>query len=118
MSLVGSRVALTQRCTIDRDANAATTGAWGTPSSPDWQPHLTDVPCRAWASSGRENVADGTTVTPVEDARVIVPLGTDVTDADRIASVTFRGGTAQDGPLGIRAVLARSSYLELVLVKV
>jgi hypothetical protein len=118
VSLVSTRLALTQRCTIERDANAATAGAWGTPSAPDWQSHITDVPCRVWATTGSETVANGTTVTPVEDVRVIVPLGTDVTDADRIASVTYRGGTAQDGPLGIRAMLARRDHLELVLVKV
>lgn len=118
MSLVGSRLSLIHRCTIERAANAASLDSWNTPDPPDWQPHLEGVPCRSWVTAGREIVTDKSTLTVVEDARLIVSLGTDVTEGDRIASVTYRGGTIQDGPLGIRAVLAHRDHIELVLAKV
>jgi hypothetical protein len=101
-----------------RDANADTDDGSGNPQPPDWQPNLEDLPCRAWASAGRETVTDTTTVVVVEDLRLIVSLGTDVTEADRVASVTFRGQPTQAGPLGIRAVLTHQDHIELVLVKV
>ena len=118
MSLVASRLSLTHLATIERDANAGTSDAWGTPNPPDWQAHLSDQPCRTWATAGREVVTDTTTIVVVEDVRLIVPLGTDVTEADRVASVTYRGGTIQDGPLGIRAVLVNADHIELLLVRV
>lgn len=118
MSLASSRVQLTYRCTIERDANASSDDGSGNPLPPSWQANLTNLPCRAWTTAGREAVTDTTTVVVVEDVRVIVPLGTDVTEEDRVASVTYRGGTVWAGPLGIRAVLARKDHLELLLVKV
>jgi hypothetical protein len=116
MSVVGSRVALTHRCVIERDAAGSTNG-WGTPDSPDWQPHLTDLPCRGWTTVGVEKT-DATTTAVVEDMRLIVSLDTDVTERDRVGSVTSRGVTIIAGPVGIRVVLARKDHLELVLVRV
>lgn len=118
MSLIGSRVNMTSTCTIERDANAGIPNNWGNQTTPNWQPHLIDVPCRAWAEAGRETVTNSTTVVVVEDARLIVPLGTDVTEQDRVASVSFRGATTMAGPLGIRAVLTHQDHIEIVLVKV
>lgn len=118
MSLVSSRLSLTHRCTIERDANAGGDDGWGNPPAPSWQTHLSDLVCRSWVTAGREEVKDGQSIVVVEDTRLIVPLGTDVTERDRVASVTYRGGTVQDGPLGIRSVLVRRDRIELVLVKV
>lgn len=118
MSLVGSRLSLIHRCTTERDDNADTDNGWNNPQTPDWQENLSDLPCRFWADAGREVIESTTTVVPIEDMRMIVPLDTDVTTSDRIASVTYRGDTIQAGPLGIRAILPRRDHLELVLVKV
>lgn len=118
MSLITSRLSLTQRCTIERDANAGNDDSWGEGNAtPDWQPHITDLPCRAWATGGTETVTRTDTIAAIGDVTVIVPLGTDVTEQDRVASVTFRGDTIQQGPLGIRAINSRRDYLELILVK-
>lgn len=117
MSLISSRVSLIHRCTIERNGNAAASDAWGGPLAPGWESHLVDVPCRAWATAGHEAVTDGTTVVVVEDVRLMLPLRTDVTERDRVASITSRGQTTQAGPLGIRAVLTHQDHIELVLVK-
>lgn len=117
MSLVSSRIGLRHRCTIERDANAATEDAWGNPQAPNWQPLATDVPCRAIADSGREPVdADRTVV--VVDLRLLLPLGTDVTERDRISAVSERGAEYLDAPFGIEAVLRRRTHLELHLVRI
>lgn len=116
MSLASTRLSLTHLMTIQRDANAGTDNGWGNPDSPDWQPHLTDVPCRSWADAGRETV-DATTTVVVEDLRVIVTIGTDVTERDRLGDITHRGHVVVKGPTGIRAVLRNQDHLELVLVR-
>lgn len=113
MSLVSSRLSLKHRCTIERNEAE---GAWGDPAAPDWQEASTDVACRFWTTAGRETV-DATTTVVIEDMRLIVPLGTDVTEKDRIVDVTSRGQAIAAGPIGIRAVLQHSDRLELVLVR-
>lgn len=118
MSLVSSRVSLVHLCTIERDANADTSDDWGAPDSPDWQPHLEDLPCRAWATSGREIIADKTSVVIDDQIRMIVQLGTDVTEFDSVGDVTYRGSTIFRGPMSIRAILPRSDHLELILERV
>lgn len=117
MSLMSSRLGLTHACTIERNAASGADGR-GQPDLPDWQAHLTDEPCRFWADAGREVIEGQGTIEPVTDLRLVLRADADVTEADRVASVTYRGGTAQDGPLGIRAVLRRPDHIELVLVKV
>lgn len=116
MSLVASRVSLIHSCTIQRDASLGTPDNWGTPSTPSWQTNAT-VSCRAWTNTGREQM-DSTTSAVIEDMRLIVPLGTDVTEQDRVGTVTYRGSTIMAGPLGIRAVIGRKDHLELILARV
>lgn len=117
MSLTSSRVSLVHRCTIERDANAGTTDAWGNPLPPDWQTHLADVQCWAWEVAGREPVDPDRTIV-VRDRRLRVPADTDVTERDRIATVTHRGTVLLAGPLGIEAVLRHGDHLELVVTGV
>jgi hypothetical protein len=116
VSLASSRLSLTHRCTIERDTNAGP-GADGWENAPDWQPHIEALPCRAWTNAGREVVADKESVVVVEDMRILVALGTDVTEHDRLGDVTYRGDVIFPGPTGIRAVLHRKDHVELVLVK-
>jgi hypothetical protein len=116
MSLVSTRLALKHLCTVERDATSTTNG-WGTKAAPNWQPNATNVPCKFWATAGREDV-DGDTFAAVEDLRLIVPADTDVTERDRIGDVTDRGAVALAGPTSIRAILRRADHLELVLVRI
>lgn len=118
MSVVSARLSLIHLTTVQRDANAATDDGWGggNPDSHDWQDHLTDLPCRYWVTVGRERT-DATTEVVVEDMRLIVELGTDVTGRDRLGGITYRGDTIAAGPIGIRAVLQQKDHLELVLVR-
>jgi hypothetical protein len=117
MSLVSSRLSLTHLVTIQRDASAGVDGGWGNPDVPNWQPYLVGVPCRAWATAGHETINETTNVV-VEEVRLIVPLGTDVTEQDRLGDITHRGAVFLAGPTGIRAVLRHADHLDLVLVRI
>ena len=118
MSLVSTGLILTHRTTVQRDANAGELNDVGAQASPDWSDHLTGLVCRAWTSTGREQL-DPTTSVVIEDQRLIVQLGTDVTEQDRINGVTDEyGNTVIAGIVGIRAVIHRDDHLELILVQV
>jgi len=118
MSLVSTGLILTHRTTVQRDANAGTLNDAGAQASPDWSDHLADLPCRAWTTTGREQV-DATTSIVAEDMRCIVQRGSDVTEQDRLNGVTDQyGNTVIDGLVGIRAVLHRDDHLELILVRI
>lgn len=107
MTAAGSR--MVHRCQLQRDANA------GIADSPNFQNLGAAVPCYLWTSAGREAESTGQ-VTVVEDLRALIPLGTDITVTDRIATVVDRlGQTVDAGPLTVEAVLRRNDHLELVL---
>lgn len=111
---MSARQRMTQRATVERQMQVLRDD-FGGRGTPDWREHLTDVPCRIWQTSGRE-VTDGNKVVAVDDRRLIVPLGTDVTTKDRIASVTDRLGVElYEGPMRIETIARRSSHLELML---
>lgn len=106
----------TDRCTIERASGAD--DDWGTPGPPTWAAHLTDQPCRLSQTAGHEQVNDQTAVAVVKEMRLLLPFDTDVTEQDRVASVTQRGAPVFTEPVQIRAVLRHPSHLELVLVGV
>lgn len=116
MSLMSIRLALIHRCTIQRNTNS-TPGDWGGDGPATFEDNLTDLRCRLGTTGGRERVEDATFVA-VEDMRLIVEVGTDVTTEDIISEVTFRGETIMEGPVSIRAVLPHQDHLELLLEKV
>lgn len=112
MSLASSRVGLRHRCTIERRTRVSD-GAGGFMET--WTPIGAPVPCRAWLESRDRSGATviGDKVVEVEDRRVIVPIGTNVTDGDRIAQVTHRGAVLFDGPMPVDSVGRHTDHLEL-----
>lgn len=114
MSLVATRLSLTHRATIQRGTTPG--DDWNGDGKPVWADHLTDLPCRVWATAGRELVANTTTPVVVEDWRMIVQLDTDVMENDRVSEVTDRGDQVLAGA-SIRAVLRNQDHLELILVR-
>lgn len=122
MTVLSSRVSLIHRLTVQRDLSLdGTDDGWGGPDIPDWSDHLTGVPCRAWTAAGPRpgaETVEATTVVVVEDRRAHVPVGTDVTERDRITEITSRGVVIFDGPMDIDAVLAYPDHLELVLRRI
>lgn len=110
---MGARSTMKHRATIERDANAtADDGEWGQKPDPDWQDHITKLACHVWYEAGREVV--GTDNAVVEGLRMIVPLGTDVTEADRVSTVTDRQENelqAFNFPARIESVGSRADHL-------
>lgn len=112
MSLVTAGI-LPHRVTIERD-NGGTVDSRGIEQASDWQP-LSTVPCQAWSTAASERVGDGQVVT-TEDRRLIVQLGTDVTEADRLGDVTdLNGDVVYAGPMNVAGVIRYADHLELTL---
>lgn len=113
---VASRAWLVHLCTIQR--NQGTTDSHGGKAQ-DWQDHLTAQACRGWVQSGSDVVERKEQATvALQERRLMLPLGTDVTQLDRVGDVTYRGATVLDGPHIIEAVLTYVDRLELLLRKV
>lgn len=118
MTLSSSRVGYRHRLTIERDANLESEDGWGDQETPEWKPHLEDVPCRAWTESSREPVNEENTAV-LEGRRVSVAVGTDVTARDRIGDVVDRkGNVIYEGPSGIEGILTYPDHLEIVLERI
>lgn len=97
------------RADIERNTDA-TTDSWNQ-KGVDWEPHLADCACHLWYENGSEYV-DGVKVAVVDELRAILPLGTDVTPADRLGDVTDKQGVVLfNGPLRILSVQRRRDHL-------
>lgn len=128
MGLLAAGLGFSHRCVIERDANAGTLDTWSNPVAPSWTTHLADQPCLArqltlrdkrLGAEGSITIEDPDTL---EDLRLYVPWGTDVTASDRVASVSVQGASLLEGPLTIVTVLRQAgpvgpSHLELVLAR-
>lgn len=113
---------MTERALIQRDMGVV--DAYGAPATPDWQPHLT-VSCRlVWDRSSGVRSANRTYVSPVrtvpmDEGMILLELGTDVTERDRITQVLSYDPQAQtwvpfvDGLMTITAVVPQEDHLEL-----
>ena len=116
---MGARGQMRMRATVER-ATATPDGGGGKTLA--WSTHLASLPCWAWFDARREGAGEltqGDKITVLEDRKMIVPLGTDVTERDRIAAVKDRrGATLFAGPMRIESVGRRDDHLELFLSEV
>ena len=114
---MSARTAMRHRCTTQR--NQAPADEWGAPGPPDWQPNLSDQPCHAWLDAARRVIGPDQDVMVV-DIRLLMPLGSDVKESDRVAQVTDRLGTTTvvAGPLLIDTIGQRKDHLVLLLKEV
>lgn len=87
---------------------------WGNSDSPDWQVVQAAVPCRVWMNAGKEAVSDERTVV-ISDLRLLLAVGTDVSERDRIGTVEIHGEAAYVGPFVIELVIRQPDHLELIL---
>jgi len=116
MSLVSSRLSLVHRATTERNQNLNSDDGWGNPLPPDWETNLIDLECRAWIASHQVVTSKGSLVVVLE-VHLIVPLGTDILNEDRITTISWRGDTFIDGILDVQAVLRQKDHLEVILAK-
>ena len=82
----------------------------------DWRESCT-TPCWAWqgATGGRHTSAGEARTVTTDMPGMIVPLGTDVTEADRVQKVVDRAGSLILGAMMIDAVMSRATHRELRL---
>lgn len=106
------------RCDIQRDTGLAQQDEWGGPTSPDWHTILPGTSCYFWylPASGSRSIIDGARQVQLTVPMLVLPLGTPITDDDRLLSIKDRRGRLiQDGPLFITEIGAREDCLELKL---
>ena len=105
------------RCTIQR--NTATKDSLNNPLPADWNDLTADVPCYVWqgASKGETRAVD--LVAVVNQWRMLLPIGTDITEADRLSSIVDEFGVQWNTkPVTIQAIARRNTHLLLVLDEV
>lgn len=114
MTAANVRARMIHRATVERDA-ATDTNAYGHAGPPDWQALDDPLVCFFYTSRGREAVtAERTAV--VDELALLAPLGSDVSERDRINGIEDRAGNSvQSGVLNIRSVLRHHTHLELLL---
>lgn len=118
VTAISTGVLLQHRCNVQRNAGA-TDSHGGTEQS--WQDHLANQPCIGWIAGGSEIVHEGSPdyVVEVESRQLVLPLGTDVTQLDRIGDVSDRyGNLILAGPHVIESIFVYPDRLELSLLKV
>lgn len=117
---------LTEQAQIER--NMASFDAYGAQGAENWQPFST-VPCRlVWdrgtgiRSPDRVYVSPAR-VAPLDEGLILVPLGTDVTQSDRITQINARDPLSGawspyvTGVFQIVAVLVQEGHMELNVLR-
>jgi hypothetical protein len=112
---------LTMQALIQRDV--AGIDGYGAAAGHDWQPHLT-VPCRLWwfrgegIRSAQRLYVDPARLVPVDEGGLLIPLGVDVTEQDRVSGLLDKAGEPYiDGPFTITAVNAQEDHAELMVLR-
>lgn len=112
-----ARSRMTQRTRVERLTPGAIDDS-GNPSPGTWAEHIAALPCWLYGSAERESVTEEKTAV-VTDLKALVPLGTDITEQDRLNQVVDRrGNVIEPGLLEIDTVLYQRSHLALTLVRV
>jgi hypothetical protein len=112
MSSIGSRIGMIHTCDLLRNGGA--TNSWGG-KDVSFTTHIAGQICRAWTASESLDVGDDKILT-MNVRYVIVPLGTDVTEDDRVGNIYLRDGTVLwPGPHTIDEVEIWEDRLELTL---
>lgn len=116
MTATAVRARMVHRATVERNTQTDT-NPHGHRGPAEWEPVGDPIACFLYyGSKPRESVQVERTVI-VEPTMLIAPIGTDVTERDRINTVTDRAGVVVlAGVHNIRAVRnVRRSHVEIVL---
>ena len=112
---------MTHRALVERDT-AATRDGYGSKSKPAYASHIAALRCffyreRGAGSSVESERTRGTVL--IDNLRIMVPLGTDITEADRVNGITEVDGTVvESGFMAVTAVTNAHDHLEVRLEKV
>jgi hypothetical protein len=105
---------MTMRCTISRNMTAAF-DAYGNEQAADYGEHIASQPCYWYQSSsfrGGEQVGERNLV--VYTKQLLVPLGADITEADRITDIRDRQGRSLTAEVfNIKEIVRKPDHLLL-----
>jgi hypothetical protein len=108
---------MTHRATIERNV-VTDTNPYGHKGPPEWAPLADALVCFFYTRRGRESAQVERTAV-VEELALLAPLGSDITERDRINGVTDRAGAVLlAGVQNVRTILPHHSHLEITLEQV
>jgi hypothetical protein len=112
-----TRSRMTHRCTVERNGSPGPDG-YGNARPSEWGVHISAQPCYYSQPAARGEVQGERNVN-LYVHQVLVPLGVDVTTADRINGVSDRRGlSVAAGPFNITAIRRLPDHLLLSLESV
>ena len=112
---MSTRQRMRHRAIIERNGNL-TPDAYGQPDVPIWYVHVGGAPCYFWEPSAQRGEIAGERNADIYAHRLLLPLGVDITEEDRVNGVTDRRGqTISDGVFGITQIVRKPDHLLLVL---
>ncbi len=110
------RAQMTHRVLVERDGNAGQTDAYNNPQAPSWATHIAAQPCYYYEPAAQRGEQQGERNVNLYTHQVLMPLGVDITEADRINGVVDRRGTViTDKLLNVVAVVRRRDHLLVTL---
>ena len=102
------------RATVQRDTATGTDG-FGMPNAESFTAHLASLPCWVYTKGERE-IVDGTKTAILADHKMLVPIGTDITEDDRVTAIKDRlAANIIANTMRIHAVIRRATHLECQL---
>jgi len=112
-----ARSRMTMRATVQRNVPAGTDG-FGGPGAAVWGAHIASLAC--WAYTGREReIIDGDKTVVLADHKMMVPLGTDITEDDRVTAIKDRLAVDIIGnTMRIHSVIRRTDHIQVSLEEV
>lgn len=111
---MSARGRMTFRALVER-RQSGQESVWGE-TEPVWATHIAALPCYVWSRQRSEAVNASRTVV-IDEIRLLVPNGTDITERDRINGVKDRQGNTYIGDqMDIRGVQPRQTHLELLVL--
>lgn len=105
---------MTHRALVQRATE--TVDGYNNRLAPVWATHLAAQPCYFWQPSMGRGEQSGAQNYRAYGYQVVMPLGTDVTERDRINGIVDRRGySVHPGVFGIVAVVRKPDHLLLTL---
>lgn len=114
---MNTRSRMTHRALVERNTSTGVDG-YNQPLPPTWETHITAQPCYLFTPSAGApgEILDEDKGAVVGGHRLLVPLGTDVTEGDRINGVTDRRGQTVNANLfNVRLVIRKPDHRLLLL---
>lgn len=109
------RQRMVHRATIERDGNLVA-DAYGQPDAPVWYAHVTGQACYFWEPSAQRGEIAGERNADIYAHRLLLPLGVDITEEDRINGVRDRRGQMITAAVfNITQIVRKPDHLLLVL---